>query len=202
MALRSVIVALSLLASAVGPPALAQSPAITIAAQDPQASGDDAQVLSAAIAHYSNTRSNRPLLVIAGETMEPDYIRLGRFERGEAAELPASIVRELRNRNTSAQAVSDIALPAHPMIVRDAISMTRHATPAGAVVADWSPFMHAYPGYQLLQLAAPVYFTPGQRALVYFWAGIGPEGTQGWLYILEKRGSDWHVTWSDWPWIT
>ena len=87
------------------------------------------------------------------------------------------------------------------MLVLDAISMTRRITPTGAEVADWSPFTHAYPGSQLVQLGAPAYITPRQKALVYFWAGIGPEGIQGWLYILEKRGSEWHVTWSESPWI-
>ena len=171
-----------------------------VVGQSLPAQGDDAHVLAAAIAHYSNSKNN-PLVVVAGEALDTSRISLGRFERGEAAEIPASIVRELRSRNTEAQSVGDIALPANALIVRDAISMTRHVTPTGAEVADWSPFTHAYPGYQLLQLAAPAYVAPEQKAVVYFWAGLGPEGTQGWLYILEKRGSEWHVTWSDSPWI-
>ena len=164
------------------------------------AQGDDAHVLAAAIAHYSTSRKN-PLLIVAGETIEANHISLGRFERGEAADIPASIVREVRHRNSRAESIGDVALPANARIVRDAISMTRHATPTGAEVADWSPFTHAYPGYQLLQVAAPAYFTPGDRALVYFWVGIGSEGTQGWLYVLEKRGAEWHVTWSESPWV-
>ena len=162
----------------------------------------DAEVLSAAIAYYSNTKSSSPLLVIAGETIPADQIRMGHFERAEAVEIPASITLELRNRNAEMRPIGDIQLPANTMIVRGAISMTRHFTPGGEEVADWSPFMHAYPGHQLLQLAMPAYFTPDQKALVYFWAGIGPEGTQGWLYILERRGSEWRVTWSDSPWIS
>ena len=169
------------------------------------AQGQDAEVLSAAIAHYSNARSNRsepPLLVIAAETIEADRISLGRFERTQSHELTGSITRQLRERNTRAQTVGEIRLPANAMLVRNALSMTRHITPTGTEVADWSPFAHAYPGSLLLQLAAPVYFEPGRKALVYFWAGIGPEGTQGWLYILEKRGDAWQVTWSESPWIT
>ena len=171
---------------------------------DLQAQTDDAQVLSAAIAHYSNAKRNRsepPLLVIAGETIVADRISLGRFERTEAPEIQGPTIRALRERNEKAEPVGDIRLPANALVVRDAMAMTRHVTPAGAEITDWSPFTHAYPGHQLMQLAAPVYFTAGQKALVYFWAGTGPEGTQGWLYILEKRGSEWHVTWSDWPWI-
>ena len=169
------------------------------------AQGQDAEVLSAAIAHYSNARSNRsepPLLVIAAETIEAERISLGRFERAQTPELTGSITRELRERNTRAKTVGEVRLPANAMLVRDALSMTRHVTPTGAEVADWSPFTHAYPGSQLVQLAAPAYFEPGRKALVYFWAGIGPEGTQGWLYILEKRGDEWQVTWSESPWIT
>ena len=161
----------------------------------------DAEVLSAAIAHYSSTTKRSPLLVVAGETIEPGRIWLGRFDRAESAEIPASISRELHNRNAKAQPIADIQLPANALLVRDAMSMTRHVTPAGVEIADWSPFTHAYPGYQMMQLAAPVYFTPNQKALVYFWAGLGPDGTQGWLYILEKQGTEWRVTWSDWPWI-
>ena len=126
------------------------------------AQDEDAEVLSAALRHYSNSKRN-PLLVISAETIETGRISLGRFERAEAPEIPASIRRELHNRSLEAR---------------------------------------AYPGYQLLQLSVPAYFPPGQKALVYFWAGIGPEGTQGWLYILEKQGSEWHVTWSDSPWIS
>lgn len=162
----------------------------------------DSEVLSAAIAHYSNTKNRSPLMVVAGETIQADQIRMGHFEQAEAVEVPASIRLELRTRNAAVRPIAGIHLPANAMIVRDAISMTWHLTPAGAEVADWSPFMHAYPGHQLLQLALPAYFTPGQKALVYFWAGIGPEGRQGWLYILEKRGSEWQVTWSDSPWIS
>ena len=165
------------------------------------AQDEDAEVLSAALRHYSNSKRN-PLLVIAAETIETGRISLGRFERAEAPEIPVSIRRELHNRSLKARPIAGIQLPANAMIVREAISMTRHVTPGGAEVADWSPFTHAYPGYRLLQLSVPAYFTPGQKALVYFWAGIGPEGTQGWLYILEKRGSEWHVTWSDSPWIS
>ena len=184
--------------------AAADSRPLISAGQALQAQSDDAQVLSAAIAHYSATRRNGsqlPLLVIAAETIESDRILLGRFDRAEAPEIPASTIQALRQRNAKAQPIGDIRLPASALLVRDAIGMTRHVTPAGAEVADWSPFTHAYPGSQLVQLAAPAYFTPGQKALVYFWAGIGPEGIQGWLYILEKRGSEWHVTWSESPWI-
>lgn len=172
--------------------------------QDLQAGGDDARVLSAAIAHYGATQRNGsqpPLLVIATETIESNRILLGRFDRATAPEIPASIIEALRQRNAKAQPIGDIRLPANALLVRDAISMTRQVTPAGAEVTDWSPFMHAYPGSQLMQLGTPAYFTPGARALVYLWAGIGPEGTQGWLYILEKRGVEWQVTWSESPWI-
>jgi hypothetical protein len=161
---------------------------------------DDALVLSAAIAHYSATKSN-PLLVVSSDTIATDRISLGRFERADTVEIPRSIREELRTRNVTSRPIAAIQPPANAVIVRDAISMTRHVTPAGAEVADWSPFTHVYPGYQLLQAAAPAYFTSGEKALVYFWAGLGPEGTQGWLYILEKRGSEWHVTWSESPWI-
>lgn len=130
----------------------------------------DAEVLSAAIAHYSNTKSEQsggpPLLVIAGETLE---------------------------RNTKAQPVGEIQLPPNAMLVHNAVSLTRHVAPSGAEVEDWSPFTHAYPGYQLVQLSAPVYSTPGARARVYLRAGIGIEGTQEWLYTLEKRGNVWQV---------
>jgi hypothetical protein len=130
------------------------------------AQSDDAQVLSAAIAHYSNSKKN-PLLVVAGETLD--------------------------ERNAQAQPVGEIQLPANAMLVRNAVSLTRHVSPNGAEVEDWSPFTHAYPGYQLVQLSAPVYSTPGARARVYLRAGIGPEGTEGWLYTLEKRGNVWQV---------
>ena len=167
------------------------------------AQSQDAEVLAAAIAYYSSATSNRsesPLLVIAGETIEADRILLDSFERAERPDIPASIIRELRERNARARALGEIRLPAKTMVVRDAIGMIRHVTPAGAEVLDWSPFVHAYPGSQLVQVAAPAYFTVGEKALVYFWAGIG-QGIQGWLYVLEKRGSEWHVTWSDSPWI-
>ena len=63
---------------------------------------DDAQVLSAAIAHYSNAKRNRsepPLLVIAGETIVADRISLRRFERAETPEIQGSTIRALRERN-------------------------------------------------------------------------------------------------------
>ena len=138
-----------------------------VASQGLLAQGDDAHVLTVAIAHYSNSRNN-PLLVVAGETLD-----------GE--------------RNTTAQPVGEIRLPANAMLVHNAISLTRHVSSNGAEVEDWSPFTHAYPGYQLVQLGAPVYSTPGAQAHVYLRAGIGPEGTQGWLYTLEKRGDAWQV---------
>lgn len=166
------------------------------------AQSQDAEVLSAAIAHYSNTKSKRgeqPLLVIAGETIEAARIVLDRVERADSPDVSSAIIRELRERNAKAQPIGDIRLPANATLVRDAISMTRHVTPTGAEATDWSPFTHAYPGSQLVQLGAPAYFTPGARALVYLWAGLGPEGTQGWLYILEKRGDEWQVTWSASP---
>ena len=96
--------------------------------------GQDTEVLSAAIAHYSNSKS-APLLVVASETIEATRISLGRFERAETTEIPASIIRELRSRNAKARPIANLQLPANAILVRDAISMTRHFTPAGTEVA-------------------------------------------------------------------
>ena len=167
------------------------------------AQSDDAEVLSAAIAHYSvmqRSGTQAPLLIVTAETIQGEHIPLAFFEPA-APEIPSSIVRELHERNATGQLLGGIRLPANAILVPGAIDLTRHVTPTGTEVADWSPFTHAYPGAQLMQLAAPVYFSPGKKALVYFWAGLGPLGTQGWLYILEKQGSEWHVTWSKSPWI-
>ena len=160
----------------------------------------DAEVLSAAIAHYSHTKSKQsgepPLLVIAGETLESTRITLDRVEH--APDTSSAIIRELRQRNAKVQALGEVRLPASAVFVRDALSLIRRFTPAGAEVSDWSPFTHAYPGSQLVQLAAPAYFTPGQKALVYFSTATDGEGRE-WVYVLERRGAEWHVTSSESP---
>jgi hypothetical protein len=145
------------------------------------AQDEDAEVLSAALRHYSNSKRN-PLLVIAAETIETGRISLGRFERAEAPEIPASIRRELHNRSLKARPIAGIQLPANAMIVREAISMTRHVTPGGAEVADWSPFTHAYPGYQLLQLSVPAYFNISRLGRRH-WCTSGQESAP-----RERRG--------------
>ena len=169
-----------------------------------QAQDHDAEVLSAAIAHFSNTKTKQngepPLLVIAGETIEAARIGLDHIEWADSPDVSRAVIRELRERNANSQTIGEVHLPANAVLVRDALSLIRRLTPTGAEVSDWSPLTHAYPGYQLVQLAAPVYFTPGQRALVYFSTTIGPGAMQGWVYVLEKRGEEWHVTSSESPW--
>jgi len=156
----------------------------------PHAQDQDAEVLSAAIAHYSNSKNN-PLLVVAAETIEASRILLDHVQHTDSPDWPGAL-RELRERNAKVQSIGDVRLPANAALVRDALSLIRRVTPSGAEVSDWSPFTHAYPGSQLVQLAAPAYFTPGQKALVYFSAATDGEG-QGWVYILEKRGAEWLV---------
>ena len=167
-------------------------------AQNAQASGNDAPVFSAVIAHHSDSKTN-PLLVVAAETMEASRIILNSLERDGHPYVSSSLVRELRERNAKAQPIGDVRLPANAVLVPDALSLIRRVTPTGAELSDWSPFTHAYPGYQLLQLAAPAYFTPGQRALVYLSTAMEGQ-TQGWAYILEKQGTEWRVTWSESLW--
>jgi hypothetical protein len=163
------------------------------------AQDQDVEVLSAAIAHYSNS-NNHPLLVVAGETLEASRIILDRYERDGSPDTSGAIIQALRERNSNVQSVGDVRLPPNAVLVRDALSLIRRFTQSGAEVSDWSPFTHAYPGYRLVQFAAPAYLTPGQRALVYLAAASGAEEFEGTIYILEKRAGQWHVTSSDSPW--
>ena len=172
--------------------------------QDPRAQSEDPNVWAAVIEHYSQTdraRSQRFRLVIAAETTGSAQMSLGRFEREGTSEIPPSLIRELRERNAVSQDVRGLRLPSNAVLVPGVRRLIMQTTASGGETPDWLPFVKSYPGSELLQFAAPAYDTAGQRALAYFWVGLGPEGVQGWLYILEKRGSEWKVTWLDSPWI-
>jgi len=172
--------------------------------QDPRAQSEDASVWSAVIEHYRETHrdeSQRFRLVVAGETTVSAHMLLGRFEQQDTSEIPPSMIRELRGRNAVSQALRGLRLPSDAVLVPGVRRLIMRSTASGGETPDWLPFVKSYPGALLLQFAAPAYDTSGQRALAYFSVGLGPEGLQGWLYILEKQGSEWKVTWLDSPWI-